>query len=39
VSSALGRAPVVEVRGMSKRFGGAHALKDVSLDVLQGEIH
>ena len=24
---------------MSKRFGGADALKDVSLDVLQGEIH
>jgi ribose transport system ATP-binding protein len=31
--------PVVEVRHLSKTFGGAHALVDVHLSVLPGEIH
>ncbi|HEX6994183.1 MAG TPA: branched-chain amino acid ABC transporter ATP-binding protein/permease [Gammaproteobacteria bacterium] len=32
-------APVVlEVRGLTKAFGGLHAVKDVSLDVREGEI-
>ncbi|WP_240796359.1 sugar ABC transporter ATP-binding protein [Streptomyces sp. RFCAC02] len=31
--------PVIRVRGVTKRFGGALALTDVSLDVRPGEIH
>lgn len=30
---------IVEMRNISKHFGGVHALKDVSVDVRQGEIH
>lgn len=29
----------VEMNGISKRFGGVHALRDVSLSVRRGEIH
>lgn len=31
--------PVVTVRGLSKTFGGVHALKGVDLDFFPGEIH
>ncbi|WAU82058.1 sugar ABC transporter ATP-binding protein [Streptomyces sp. Qhu-G9] len=31
--------PVLRVAGLSKRFGGTQALKDVDLEVLPGEIH
>ncbi|MDQ0946346.1 ABC-type sugar transport system ATPase subunit [Streptomyces phaeochromogenes] len=31
--------PVLRVTGLSKRFGGTQALKDVDLEVLPGEIH
>ncbi len=35
----LSNAPVVlEVRGLTKAFGGLHAVKDVNLDVREGEI-
>ena len=33
-----GEPPALSVRHFSKRFGGAHALNDVSLDVLPGEV-
>jgi ABC-type sugar transport system ATPase subunit len=33
------RATCLEVRGITKRFGATLALQDVSLDVLQGEVH
>jgi len=31
--------PVLSVRAVSKRFGGVVALRDVSLDLLPGEVH
>ncbi len=31
--------PVVELSGISKRFGGTQALKDVTLTLTEGEIH
>ncbi len=31
--------PVVALRGVSKTFGGSHALRDVGLSVLPGEVH
>ncbi|WP_329334226.1 sugar ABC transporter ATP-binding protein [Streptomyces sp. NBC_01352] len=31
--------PVLRVSGLSKRFGGTQALKDVDLDIAPGEIH
>lgn len=31
--------PVLRVSGLSKRFGGTQALKDVDLDLAHGEIH
>jgi ABC-type branched-subunit amino acid transport system ATPase component len=34
-----GRTPVVEIRGVSKRFGSTQALEDVSLALFSGEIH
>jgi rhamnose transport system ATP-binding protein len=34
-----GGAPVVEIRGISKRFGSTQALDGVSLTLLPGEIH
>lgn len=30
------RAPVVEMRGISKQFGGIHALSDVDLSLRPG---
>ena len=33
------RQPIVEMRGISKRYGGVQALKDVSLDIYPGEVH
>ena len=38
-SSQQNRVPILSVRGLSKSFGGARALDDVSLTVLPGEIH
>ena len=35
----LGAAPVLAVRGLSKTFGGIHALRDVSLSFAGGEVH
>ncbi len=32
-------APILEVRGVTKRFGGATALNDVDFDLRRGEIH
>ena len=31
--------PILEMRSIDKRFPGVHALVDVSMDVLQGEVH
>jgi rhamnose transport system ATP-binding protein len=31
--------PLVEVRGIHKRFGGNHALDDVSLSIMPGTVH
>src|SRR4051812_4499266 len=31
--------PVLRVSGLSKRFGGTQALRDVDLDIAPGEIH
>jgi ribose transport system ATP-binding protein len=33
-----GQPPALSIRHFSKRFGGAHALNDVSLDVMPGEV-
>lgn len=33
------RASLLEVRGLSKSFGGVQALKDVDLKIHQGEVH
>ena len=30
--------PIVSIRGIGKRFGKVHALKDISIDIQQGEI-
>jgi ABC-type sugar transport system ATPase subunit len=35
----LAAPPLLEAKGISKRFPGVHALDDVSLDVRPGEIH
>jgi ABC-type sugar transport system ATPase subunit len=35
---ATSKAPLLEMRGISKRFPGVHALDDVSLDVESGEV-
>src|SRR5919202_1676725 len=32
-------APLLEVHGVHKRFGGVHALRGVRLDVRAGEVH
>ena len=31
--------PLIEMRGITKRFGGVTALDDVSLQIMPGEIH
>src|SRR5439155_14706768 len=31
--------PVLELRGVSKRFAGVQALEDVDLDLVAGEVH
>jgi branched-chain amino acid transport system ATP-binding protein len=36
--TAAGQTPILEVRGLSKRFGGLTAVKNLSLDVSAGEI-
>lgn len=37
--SSANIAPVLSLRSVSKRFGGVSALRDVDLDVAQGEVH
>jgi ribose transport system ATP-binding protein len=32
-------APLLEARGVSKSFGGVHALRDVSFELRAGEVH
>ena len=32
-------APMLELEGISKRYGGVHALDDVSFDLQPGEVH
>src|SRR5246127_1881169 len=32
-------APVVEMKGITKTFGGVHALQGVDLDIFRGEVH
>src|ERR671932_2828310 len=39
MSEASVAAPVVELRGVSKSFGGAEALADLDFDLRPGEIH
>ena len=34
-----GRQPILDIRGVSKRFDATQALDDVSLALLPGEIH
>jgi ribose transport system ATP-binding protein len=38
-SPATATAPILEMRAIDKRFPGVHALADVSMDVLPGEVH
>ncbi len=33
-----GSAPIVEMIGMNKRFGGLHAVRDISIDLHAGEV-
>ncbi len=35
---ASGVLPLIETRGISKRFGGIHALEDVNIDLRPGEV-
>ena len=37
--STVASAPVLEISGVSKTFGGTRALQDLSLDVRGGEVH
>lgn len=34
-----GKAPLLVVSGIDKRFPGVHALKSVSFELCEGEIH
>lgn len=38
-SVAAGAAPILEMIGVSKAFGGVHALRDVDFTLMEGEIH
>ncbi len=38
MSAAAGRDPILSVQGISKRFGGVHALDNVSFDLFPGEV-
>ena len=38
MSAQGGRAPVLSVQGISKRFGGVHALEKVSFELYPGEV-
>jgi len=38
MSAAAGRDPILSVQGISKRFGGVHALENVSFDLFPGEV-
>ena len=38
-TTAKGEAPFIEMRGISKRFGGVRALQDVNLSIHAAEIH
>jgi rhamnose transport system ATP-binding protein len=38
-AAASDPAPILEIRGVSKRFGSTQALEDVSLTLHEGEIH
>ena len=38
VDHASGVLPLIETRGISKRFGGIHALEDVNIDLRPGEV-
>ncbi|MBV9217916.1 MAG: ATP-binding cassette domain-containing protein, partial [Methylobacteriaceae bacterium] len=31
--------PILEMRGIEKRFGGVHALRGVDFDLREGEVH
>jgi ribose transport system ATP-binding protein len=33
------QAPLARFKGITKSFGGVHALRGVSLDVFPGEVH
>ncbi|MCC2593268.1 sugar ABC transporter ATP-binding protein [Tessaracoccus sp. OS52] len=39
MSEVATKAPLLEVRGVSKRFGATQALSDVSFDLMPGEVH
>lgn len=39
MSEVATQAPLLEVRGVSKRFGATQALNDVSFDLRPGEVH
>jgi simple sugar transport system ATP-binding protein len=38
-AKAAGRAPLLLLEGLSKRFGSLQALSDISLDIRPGEVH
>lgn len=38
-ASTAGQTPLVRVAGITKSFGGVHALRGVNLEVLPGEVH
>ena len=38
-TTAKGETPFIEMRGISKRFGGVRALQDVNLSIHSAEIH
>ena len=39
VSSKTMSEPVLSLEGIQKKFGGIHALRDISLSILPGEVH